>query len=330
VGSFAKTLPNLPFAQPGLDRSAELRTDPSLLADLLATPTTRVLELHGDRVALQEEAGSREGRPTGGEGREGRQGRARSVEVRLSLRAPQPGDGDRLALFLGVDERDTAYVAVVLDPPEEADGPGSDDGLRTLRQVGAHLEALDATLFTTSLALANWHRAHPFCPRCGAPTEPAQGGWLRRCTAEGSEHYPRTDVAVIMSVVDQDDRLLLARGAGWGEGRFSVLAGFLEPGESLPVAVAREVREEVGLEVTDVEYLGDQPWPFPTSLMVGFTARAVGVDLALQDSEIAEARWFTREELLAAVEEGWLAMSGRLSISRRLLEHWLGHEVDVP
>lgn len=329
MGSFAKTLPNLPFAQPGLDRSAELRTDPGLLTDLLATPTTRVLELHGDRVAVHEVPAPGAGPAADGDGS---QGRAHTVEVRLSLRPPRPGDADRLGLFLGVDDRDTAYVAVVLEAPEVAELPGDGDvgELRTLRQVGAHLEALDATLFTTSLALANWHRAHPFCPRCGAPTEPAQGGWLRRCTAEGSEHYPRTDVAVIMSVVDQDDRLLLARGAGWGEGRFSVLAGFLEPGESLPVAVAREVREEVGLEVTDVEYLGDQPWPFPTSLMVGFTARAVGVDLALQDSEIAEARWFTRAELLAAVEEGWLAMSGRLSISRRLLEHWLGHEVDVP
>jgi NAD+ diphosphatase len=306
VGSFAKTLPNLPFAQPGLDRSAELRSDPGLLADLLATPATRVLELRGDRVALREQDG----------------------DLTLSLRDPQPGDGERLALFLGVDERGAAHVAVVLAPPGE--GEEEQDGLHTLRQVGARLEPLDATLFTTSLALANWHRAHPFCPRCGAATEPAQGGWLRRCTAEGSEHYPRTDVAVIMSVVDRDDRLLLARGAGWGEGRFSVLAGFLEPGESLPVAVAREVREEVGLEVTDIEYLGDQPWPFPTSLMVGFTARAVGTDLVLQDSEIAEARWFSRQELLEAVEEGWLAMSGRLSISRRLLEHWLGHELDRP
>jgi NAD+ diphosphatase len=320
VGSFAKTLPNLPFAQPGLDRSAELRADPGLLADLLATPTTRVLELHGDRVAVLEEPGGPDGRRTG--------------EVRLVLRAPRPDDADRLGLFLGVDHRDDAHVAVVLDTDEAAadggEGRVEAGELRSLRQVGALLDPLEATLFTTSLALANWHRAHPFCPRCGAPTEPAQGGWLRRCTSEGSEHYPRTDVAVIMSVVDHDDRLLLARGAGWGEGRFSVLAGFLEPGESLPVAVAREVREEVGLEVTDVEYLGDQPWPFPTSLMVGFTARAVGVDLVLQDSEIAEARWFSRQELLEAVAEGRLAMSGRLSISRRLLEHWLGHELEAP
>ncbi|OLP64306.1 NADH pyrophosphatase, partial [Salmonella enterica subsp. enterica serovar Javiana] len=226
MGSFAKTLPNLPFAQPGLDRSAELRTDPGLLDDLLATPTTRVLELHGDRVEVV----------------------AEKDYVGLALRAPQPGDADGLALFLGVDDRDVAHVAVVLDavddeePGPQGDGAEEAAGLRTLRQVGALLEPLEATLFTTSLALANWHRAHSYCPRCGAPTEPAQGGWLRRCTSEGSEHYPRTDVAVIMSVVDRDDRLLLARGAGWGEGRFSVLAGFLEPGESLPVAVAREVR----------------------------------------------------------------------------------------
>lgn len=197
--------------------------------------------------------------------------------------------------------------------------------------MGALLGDRDAALFTTALALANWHRVHPFCPRCGAPTEAVSAGWLRRCTVEGSEHYPRTDVAVIMSVVDPDDRLLMARGAGWGEGRFSVLAGFLEPGESLAGAVAREVREEVGLEVHGVEYLGDQAWPFPTSLMVGFTARSTGAELTLQESEIAEARWYTRAELLAAVADGSLAVSSRLSIARRIVEHWLGHEIaDVP
>jgi NAD+ diphosphatase len=154
---------------------------------------------------------------------------------------------------------------------------------------------------------------------------PVQAGWLRRCTRDDSEHYPRTDVAVIMSVVDDEDRLLLARGSGWAPGRFSVLAGFLEPGESLAAAVAREVREEVGLEVRDVEYLGDQPWPFPNSLMVGFTARTTAGELVPQDGEIAEARWFSRDELRAAVDDGTLAVSSRLSISRRLLEHWLGH-----
>ncbi len=307
MGSFAKTLPNLALARPGLDRVADRRTDDDLLPNLLADPSTRVLELRGDRADVVEDGHA----------------------VRLLLRAPEAQDRRRLGLFLGADGDGAAYVAVVTEPPAAATDH-EDDG-RTLRQVGALLGDRDAALFTTALALANWHRVHPFCPRCGAPTEAVSAGWLRRCTVEGSEHYPRTDVAVIMSVVDPDDRLLMARGAGWGEGRFSVLAGFLEPGESLAGAVAREVREEVGLEVHGVEYLGDQAWPFPTSLMVGFTARSTGAELTLQESEIAEARWYTRAELLAAVADGSLAVSSRVSIARRIVEHWLGHEIaDVP
>ncbi|GAB3069036.1 NAD(+) diphosphatase [Pedococcus soli] len=307
MGSYAKTLPNLALAGPGLDRAADRRTDENLLRELLADPSTRVLELRGDRVDLVEDG----------------------PDLHLRLRPPAPHDLTRLGLFLGADGDETAYVAVVSEPPPEA-GDHEDDG-RTLRQVGALLGERDAALFTTALALANWHRAHPFCARCGAPTEAASAGWLRRCTVEGSEHYPRTDVAVIMSVVDPDDRLLLARGAGWGEGRFSVLAGFLEPGESLAGAVAREVREEVGVEVHAVEYLGDQAWPFPSSLMVGFTARTTTAQLTLQESEIAEARWYTREQLLAAVADGSLTVSPRVSIARRIVEHWLGHEIaDVP
>ena len=307
MGSFAKTLPNLSLARPGLDRMADRRTDPGLLRDLLSDATTRVLELRGDRTDVAQDG----------------------PDHHLVLRAPAPKDLGRLGLFLGADGDRTAYVAVVTEPPAQATDH-EDDG-RTLREVGALLGDRDAALFTTALALANWHRAHPFCARCGAPTEPASAGWLRRCTVEGSEHYPRTDVAVIMSVVDPDGRLLMARGAGWGEGRFSVLAGFLEPGESLAGAVAREVREEVGLDVHGVEYLGDQAWPFPSSLMVGFTARATSAELTLQESEIAEARWYTRDELLAAVADGSLQVSSRVSIARRIVEHWLGHEIaDVP
>jgi NAD+ diphosphatase len=130
-----------------------------------------------------------------------------------------------------------------------------------------------------------------------------------------------------MSVLDADDRLLMARGADWGEGRFSVLAGFVEPGESLEAAVAREVYEEVGIEVEDVRFLGDQPWPFPTSIMLGFTARARTTDLVLQRSEIAEARWFSRDELREAISRGELGVSPRVSIARRIVEHWLGHEI---
>jgi NAD+ diphosphatase len=309
VGSFAETLPLLALARPGFDRQAERRLDPDLLTALLASDATRVVELVGDRVRIDPSA----------------------AHPALALRPPRAEDGeggDALAVFLGADGDGTAYLGVVHPAPAEGGAAGEgDDDLRTLRQVGADLTDRDAGLFTTTLALGNWHASHRFCPRCGAPTEPVQAGWLRRCTREGSEHYPRTDPAVIMSVVDAQGRLLMARGNGWGEGRFSVLAGFVEPGESLAAAVAREVREEVGLEVEGITYLGDQPWPFPTSLMVGFTATAISTELSLQESEIVEARWFTREELLARVEAGSLAVSPQLSISRRLVEHWLGHPI---
>ena len=311
MGLLTETLPNLALARPGLDRHAERRLEPDLLARLLADRSTRVLEVHGDKVPV---------RPEGP-----------SAAPALELRPPVPTDAEELVLYLGQDDAGdgaggAAYLAVACPAPEE----GQEDGrLRGMRQVGADLSDRDATIFATALALANWHRAHRHCSLCGARTEPVQAGWLRRCPQDGSEHYPRTDVAVIMSVIDDQDRLLLARGAGWGTGRFSVLAGFLEPGESLAAAVAREVHEEVGLRVHDVEYLGDQPWPFPTSLMVGFTARAEGVELRLQESEIAEARWFTREEYREILAAGEVSASTRLSIARRIIERWLGHDLDA-
>jgi NAD+ diphosphatase len=141
---------------------------------------------------------------------------------------------------------------------------------------------------------------------------------------DGSEHYPRTDPAVIMAVVDADDRLLLGRQASWPQGRFSTLAGFVEPGESLESAVRREVAEEVGLTVGAVRYLGSQPWPFPSSLMLGFTARAETTDVVRHDGEIAEARWYTRPEMLADIRSGALHVAPSISISRRLIEHWYG------
>ena len=300
----ALQLPDVALSRSVLDREAGRRPDPRLLAALLADPATRVLTLVGDTAEV-------------GEG---------STGPTLVLRPPAPADATRLGLFLGSDGAGTAYLAVVDDAADDGDARD----LRTLRQVGAALGDLDASLLTTALGLANWHRAHTHCPRCGSPTRPEQGGWLRRCTADGSEHYPRTDPAVIMSVVDADDRLLMARGSGWAEGRYSVLAGFVEPGETLEAAVAREVREEVGVDVVDVRFLGDQPWPFPTSIMLGFTARALGTELTLQESEIADARWFSRDQLLDAVARGELMTSPRLSISRWLVEHWLGRPVPAP
>jgi NAD+ diphosphatase len=145
---------------------------------------------------------------------------------------------------------------------------------------------------------------------------------------DASEHYPRTDPAVIMSVVDAKDRLLLARSPGWPERNYSVLAGFVEPGESLETAVSREIEEEVGLHVTDVRYLGNQPWPFPSSLMVGFATRTVETELRLDPHEISDALWATRDEYRDLLRSGRLRVPTGISIAKRIIEHWLGEPVE--
>jgi NAD+ diphosphatase len=145
---------------------------------------------------------------------------------------------------------------------------------------------------------------------------------------DGSEHYPRTDPAVIMSVIDPDDRLLLGRGAHWPEGRFSVLAGFVEPGESFEAAVAREVAEEVGIRIDDARYLGNQPWPFPSSLMVGYAATTSETELRPDPAEIAEARWVSREEYRDLLSSNEIRTPSGISIAKRIIEHWLGATVE--
>ena len=279
------------------DRAGMQRRDERLLPQLLADPATRVLDVWGDRVELDE---------TG---------------ERLALRAPEPQDADRLAIYLGLGRNDRV-VAVVRDPE---DAP---DETHSLRSAGMRLGDVDVSLVTAAVGITNWHARQGFCPRCGSPTEVVEAGWVRRCTADGSEHYPRTDAAVIMSVVDDDDRLLLAHGVRFrGTVGMSVLAGFVEPGESLEAAVKREVMEEVGVPVTDVQYLGNQPWPFPASLMVGFTARATATELHPDPVEIGEARWFTREEFAQALYDETLTVPARLSIARHLIEHWYGGHI---
>jgi NAD+ diphosphatase len=308
VARAERSLTGVALTEPVLDRRGDLRTDPGLISRLLADPATRVLRLVGDRAEVED-------RPDGTAG--------------VSLTAPGPDDTSHLAIYLG-DSGGAAHVAVLTDPATAADDAVLAPAMRTLREVGARLDPLGGALFAGPLALANWHRSHGHCPRCGAPTEPASAGWTRRCPRDGSEHYPRTDVAVIMAVVDDADRLLLARNQRFRSGGMSVLAGFVEPGETLAAAVAREVHEEVGIRVDEVTYLGDQPWPFPSSLMVGFRAHALTTDLRLQEDEIASARWFSRDELLAAVADGSVHLPGRVSIARRLLEHWFGGQVEAP
>ncbi len=174
------------------------------------------------------------------------------------------------------------------------------------------------------MALANWHAVAGFCSRCGAPTEPEMAGHSRRCAVDKSEHFPRCDPAVIMLVTDPEDRCLLARNAQWPKGRVSVLAGFVEPGESAEQAVAREVHEETGVVVSSVTYAGSQPWPMPHNLMLGFRAEATGTDITVDAEEIEEAAWYSRDDLRAALVSGELIMPPSLSISRWLIETWYG------
>ena len=319
----ADTLPDLALSRTVLDRSGIERRDGGLVERLLADPATRVLELRGDRAPVEPQVRS-----------QGQEEHEEHGDLRDRRRAPTAEDSGRLVLFAGRDGRGTAYLGVAL-PAEGLDRadrsrerPPDVEGWVTLRQAGAALGDRDAGLFTTVLSLANWHGTHTHCSRCGAPTATSQGGWLRVCPTDHSEHYPRTDPAVIMAVVDADERLLLGRGPQWPDNRFSVLAGFVEPGESLEAAVAREVEEEVGIDVTDVRYLGNQPWPFPSSVMIGFTARALGTSIELDPHELSEARWVTRDDYRTALRTGAIHRPFGLSIAKRIIEHWLGQTIE--
>jgi len=243
---------------------------------------------------------------------------------RLALLTPQESpEGERHLLGIDADEG----AVFLVRPPSRVPAPDG-AGWHGLREVGAELDDRDSGIAVTAVALHHWHSRHPRCPVCGTPTEPHTGGWVRRCPADGTEHYPRTDPAVIMLVIDDDDRALLGRQARWEEGWFSTLAGFVEPGESAEAAVRREVHEEtdvvIGDDPDDVVYLGSQPWPFPSSLMLGYHARAVSLDVRVDGIEIGAARWFSRSELHDACAEGSVRVPPPLSIARRLIERWYG------
>jgi NAD+ diphosphatase len=218
-------------------------------------------------------------------------------------------------LFLGLDQGVPRFAAI----PEAGPGPEA-------RMLLAGLDAGDAPTFAAALSLASWHLRHGYCSVCGLPSVIFRGGWARRCEACGGEHYPRVDPVVIM-LATFDDRLLLGRQRVFPPGRYSALAGFVEPGETIEAAVARELHEEAGIEVTDVRYLASQPWPFPSSLMIGCTATALGEALTIDREELDDARWFTRAEVAAALAGGPGAAflpPPRFANARTLLDHWIG------
>lgn len=289
---------NLPLARSAVDRDYLSRDRPELFDELWADESTRVLVMHQGRVLLEDKL--------------------------LLLLSVEKVPTASFRVYLGRDDLGPLVLAVLSDNAANAIEPNQ-DAWHHLRRTGAGLDDRDAGLFTQSLALANWHETHKYCPNCGTPTLIESGGWVRRCFADDSEHFPRTDPAVIVAVTDPEGRILLGSQGAWEDNRWSILAGFVEAGESLEAAVKREMFEEAGVRVEYPEYLGSQAWPFPRSLMVGFTAKTQSSDIVPDGAEIERLRWFSREELLA--EAHTLLLPNRVSIARAILEHWLGAEI---
>lgn len=296
------------YAGGGLDRASLQRKDGAWIAARLSAPETRLVPVWRS-LSLIDSTDAAAPRLVG----------IAAAEGAGLLALP----GAETAL-LGLDG-DSAYFTVdltaALEAPEAHPALVGRGGFVELRSVGALLPATEAALAAYARGLMWWHQRHSFCGVCGHATLAREGGHVRACTDAGcaAHHFPRTDPAVIMLVHD-GERCVLGRQPRFAPGLYSTLAGFVEPGESLEEAVAREVFEEVGVHVGEVRYFSSQPWPFPSSLMLGFYARADSTDITVQPDEIEHARWFTREELLTAPP----ALPRADSISRRLIETWLG------
>ncbi|SOD93544.1 NAD(+) diphosphatase [Blastococcus haudaquaticus] len=266
---------------------------------------------------------------------EGRPVRVLTVDAQRTVPVAEGSDGPQLvwdeqpelpvgAVYLG--EADGVPYAAVRGERSLTVNGRAVDSWSGLRETGADLSDLDAGLLVEAIGILEWHERNRFSPLSGTATTIERAGWSQRDPSTGAEIFPRTDPAVIMLVHDGADRVLLGRQAVWPPGRFSILAGFVEPGESAEAAVVREVAEEVGLRVTDIRYVGSQPWPFPQSLMLGFVARVEGEEeIVLDPTEIEEARWFTREELRSGA--GPAALPPPVSIARNILDRWLNRDL---
>jgi NAD+ diphosphatase len=300
----------LPLSRAGLDRDGLSRA--AGVDALRAEPHARTVVLHDQRMLLDGE--------------------------RIALLAPDEVPDAGLVLYLGRTTEaapdaplgapvlaavvDDAAAAILESAPEREWGE--------LRRIGATLSERDAGIFTEALGLANWHAVAEYAPSTGRRTEIGLSGWIRVDPETKKEFYPRTDAAIIVGITDEHDRMLLGSNALWPGGRFSVLAGFVEPGESLEQAVRREVFEESGIVVDEPVYLGSQPWPFPASLMLGFTARVApgaSSEPRPDGEEILELRWFERDELTQAAASGAIKLPGRSSIARAIIEQWHGGDL---
>ena len=293
------------YADPILDRASHLRNDEGWLRARMEDERTVVIPVWRSRNMIENPAEPR------------------------GVMLPRPVCRDLLAVagatvLLGL-RGEVAHFAIDISDLEEHDLAvlHRDANFVDLRSVGAVMDRTEASILAYARGLMHWHARHGFCGVCGSPTEIREAGHLRKCLNErcGAVHFPRTDPAVIM-LVSRGDRALLGRKAEWMEGMYSTLAGFVEPGESLEQAVAREVMEEAGVPVANVRYHSSQPWPFPSSLMLGFHADALSDDYRRNDDELEDVRWFTRAELA----DGGAGIARRPrsdSIARRLIDEWI-------
>lgn len=305
MSELPESRPNF-YASGAIDRMGHQRRDPDWLAARLADPATRLVPVWRSHNLVIE-----------------------GVEPTAVTLPPDPAliAEARNVVLLG-DRAGIVHFAIDLSPVEDPAALPALAGqgvFADLRSIGPRLAHDEGALLAYARGLLHWHGRHGFCGVCGSPTESAEGGHVRRCLDPdcGAQHFPRTDPAVIMLVHDGGDQVVLGRQTVWPPGMHSVLAGFVEPGESLEDAVRREVAEEIGVAVGAVRYHSSQPWPFPASIMLGFTAQALGREIVVDPHELETARWYSRAELLASPEDESFRLPRRDSIARRLLADWL-------
>jgi len=308
------------FGSGALDRAAELRTETDALVCGSAArfiPFWRGKPLHHDGVLIRLPSDH----PMLNDAAPdrvflGRDGQTMLFSADLSEWTPEGLDAEQLDSFLDRTEQ---------QHPALPDGPV----FAELRGIMTQLSRLDAELAATARALQHWHRSHRFCAACGTRSQFAMGGWQRDCDACGARHFPRTDPVVIMLITHGND-VLIGRSPGWPEGMYSLLAGFVEPGETLEAAVRREVYEESGVRVGEVSYLSSQPWPFPASLMFGCRGHATSRDITIDPNEIEDAQWISREDMarVFAGQHPTILPARKGAIAHFLLDHWLSDTLD--
>ena len=294
------------FGETGLNRMAERRTDSAWLETLSNDETAVIVPIWRTRNLIAQNS-------------------EKPSAVHLTItHLKDIKDEETHLIFLGYRD-EVPHFAIDLshiDEPHDLPALKETGEFTDIRDISLALPREDGGLLAYSRAIAQWHKTHKFCGRCGYPSIPKEGGHMRQCSNPEckTQHFPRTDMAVIM-LVSSGDKIILGRKKEWPEDRFSILAGFVEPGETLEGAVAREVMEEVGIPITNIRYHSSQPWPFPSNLMLGFFAEAESETISIADDELAEARWFTREELLEEAK-AYAEKPHSVSIARRLIAEW--------